>query len=108
MRTQETQDFWRQVLERVDRPSAKKLADGLDLSQPLGYAVGSKDGKGGSALVRFMVSVKRTHPTKVLLVRVRARPACCSLTRWAAGAARDVQPVPGGCAGSMHTRTGCR
>jgi hypothetical protein len=73
MRAQETQEFWRQVLERVDRPTAKKLADGLDLSQPLGYAVGSKDGKGGSALVRFMVSVKRTHPTKVLLVRVRAR-----------------------------------
>lgn len=77
---QEVQEYWKQVLERVDRPSALKLVPQLDLSHPLGFNAFGEKAKGSSMLVPFMIETKRAHPTKVLLVRVRAcglrRPAC--------------------------------
>ena len=73
-------EYWERILETVDRPSALKLIPQLDLSHPLGFNALGEKAKGSSMLVPFMIETKRAHPTKVLLVRVRAcmlrRPAC--------------------------------
>ena len=66
------QEYWEQVLKRVDRPSALKLIPQLDLGHPLGFTAAGEKAKGSSTLVPFMIETKRAHPTKVLLVRVRA------------------------------------
>lgn len=68
---QETQAHWETVLSGVDRPSAREMMAQLDLRHLLGLASGSTYGRGRKApLLPFFTSVKREHPTKVLLVRV--------------------------------------
>ena len=75
-------EYWEKVLEGVDRPSALKLLPQLDLGHPLGFTAQGEKAKGSSMLVPFMIKTKRAHPTKVLLVRVRAcvlwHPACAA------------------------------
>ncbi|CAL8466240.1 g5776 [Coccomyxa elongata] len=67
----ETQAHWESVLSGVDRPSAREMMAQLDLRHLLGLASGSTYGRGRKApLLPFFTSVKREHPTKVLLVRV--------------------------------------
>ena len=74
---QEAQDFWRQALEAVERPIARKLASQLDLPNPLGLPPAVAARRRGTRrqkapLYPFHLQVKNKHSTKVVLVRVRA------------------------------------
>ncbi|EIE20036.1 hypothetical protein COCSUDRAFT_58259 [Coccomyxa subellipsoidea C-169] len=67
----EAQAHWEGVLGGVDRPAAREMMAQLDLRHLLGLAGGTTYGRGRKApLLPFFTSVKREHPTKVLLVRV--------------------------------------
>jgi hypothetical protein len=75
----DVQRYWEEVLEGVDKPTAKKLLAFVDPSLPLGLnvapagaAVAPGDGRRGSRppLYPFFLKTKKLHPTKVLLVRV--------------------------------------
>ena len=73
---QEAQDFWRQALEAVERPIARKLASQLDLTNPLGLPPAVAARRRGTRrqkapLYPFHLQVKNKHPTKIVLVRVR-------------------------------------
>ena len=75
---QEAQDFWRQALEAVERPVARKLASQLDLTNPLGLPPAVAARRRGTRrqkapLYPFHLQVKNKHPTKIVLVRVRVR-----------------------------------
>lgn len=72
---QEAQAHWEGVLSGVERPAAREMMAQLDLRHLLGLGQGTTYGRGRKApLLPFFTSVKREHPTKVLLVRVR--PSC--------------------------------
>ena len=72
---QEAQEYWRKVLEGVDRPVAKMMMANLDLRHLMGILVSATRGRGRKApLLPFYEDIKEQHPTKVLLVRVRAMP----------------------------------
>ena len=75
---QEAQEFWRRVLEGVDRPVARAMMANLDLRHCMGIPGSSTRGRKGKApLLPFYEGVKQQHPTKVLLVRVGACPPSC-------------------------------
>lgn len=72
---QEAQEYWRKVLEGVDRPVAKVMMANLDLRHLMGIPASATRGRGRKApLLPFYEDIKAQHPTKVLLVRVRAMP----------------------------------
>ena len=72
MADQEAQAHWEGVLGGVDRPAAREMMAQLDLRHLLGLVGGTTYGRGRKApLLPLFTSVKREHPTKVLLVRVR-------------------------------------
>ena len=74
--------YWRDVLERVDKPSAKRLLIDLDLSHPLGVRRASPAKKSSSPpMYEFFLETKGKHPFAVLLVRVRQAP-CWPNLRW--------------------------
>lgn len=62
--------FWKQLLAGVQKTNAKKLLDQLDLGNPMGVKVlpGRKTGK--APLYPYYLTVKHTHPRKIVLVRV--------------------------------------
>ena len=95
---QEVREYWERMLERMDRPAALKLIPQLDLGHPLGFTALGEKAKGSSTLVPFMLETKRVHPTKVLLVRVRAcvlpSPACADRESSAHDQSKAA-PVPG-------------
>ena len=63
------------MLEGVDRPVAKVMMANLDLRHLMGIPASATRGRGRKApLLPFYEDVKAQHPTKVLLVRVRAMP----------------------------------
>ena len=63
------------MLEGVDRPVAKVMMANLDLRHLMGIPVSATRGRGRKApLLPFYEDIKAQHPTKVLLVRVRALP----------------------------------
>ena len=69
----DAQRYWEGVLGRLTKPTAKALADMLDLSQPLGLPKpppGTPRRKSPPMLAKFK-EFKAQHPTKALLVRVR-------------------------------------
>jgi hypothetical protein len=78
--SKEVQRYWEQVLEGVDKPTAKKLLQFVDPSLPLGLRVGAAgtaiapggDSRRGTRppLYSYSLATKQQHPTKVLLVRV--------------------------------------
>lgn len=68
---QEAQEYWRKVLEGVDRPVARSMMANLDLRHLLGIPTACTRGRGRKApLLPFYEKHKALHPTKVLLVRV--------------------------------------
>lgn len=77
--SQETYEYWQQCLEGIDKPAAKKLIRNLDMTNPLGikHSLGQRRGAKYSKapLYPFFLSVKKDHPTKVLLVRVSLLPS---------------------------------
>ena len=75
---QEGRKYWERELERVKSPPALRLIPQLDLNHPLGFKPYDK-AKGSTTLVPIMVETKLAHPTKVLLVRVRASALCKAL-----------------------------
>ena len=63
------------MLEGVDRPVAKVMMANLDLRHLMGIPVSATRGRGRKApLLPLYEDIKAQHPTKVLLVRVRATP----------------------------------
>ena len=63
------------MLEGVDRPVAKVMMANLDLRHLMGIPASATRGRGRKApLLPFYEDIKAQHPTKVLLVRVRAMP----------------------------------
>ena len=67
--------YWQHVLERIDKPSARRLLGDVDIRQPLGVRQQSGAKKGPQPpLFEFFKRIKRDHPFCVLLVRVRTRP----------------------------------
>lgn len=80
---QEARQYWESVLEGVDKPLAREMMAQLDLRYWLGIPQKTKIGQSKKApLMPFFLSVKKEHPTKVLLVRVRTPVFlrhCCAL-----------------------------
>ena len=62
---------WQTALERVDKPSARRLLSDIDIRQPLGVRqqVGARKGP-QPPLFEFFKRMKKQHPFCVLLVRV--------------------------------------
>lgn len=66
-------DYWDDVLQGVDKPSAKKLLEHVDTSVPLGlpHLLDSSKIKGSRPpAFSFFYETKLQHPDKVVLVRV--------------------------------------
>lgn len=76
--------YWRSVLDRVDKPNARRLLSDLDVSHPLGV---QRDKKSSSPpMYEFYLETKNLHPYAVLLVRVslaglRSALRCCGPAR---------------------------
>ena len=90
---QEVAAYWDEVLEGVDKPTARKLLPFIDTSQPLGLrapaalpggttgggTTGSTTSTGRKArapLYQYHVNTKKEHPTKVGTL-LRGRWYCC-------------------------------
>ena len=67
------QSYWQSVLERIDKPSARRLLSDIDIRQPLGVRQQAGSRKGPQPpLFDFFKRIKKLHPYCVLLVRVRS------------------------------------
>ncbi len=67
--------YWQNVVERIDKPSARRLLGDVDIRQPLGVRQQNGAKKGPQPpLFDFFKRIKRDHPFCVLLVRVRSSP----------------------------------
>ena len=79
---QETFAYWQQCLDAIDKPAAKNPIKNLDMTNPLGikHSLGQRRGAKYSKapLYPFFLSVKKDHPTKVLLVRVGFSSDACA------------------------------
>lgn len=65
------QTYWRSVLDRVDKPNARRLLSDLDISQPLGVRQVVPARKSSAPpMYEFFLETKARHPLAVLLVRV--------------------------------------
>ena len=78
------QTYWQTLLERVDKPSARKLLAEVDTSHPLGWRQPPKQGPAASKriaappMTEFFLKMKTEYPYYLALVRVRLvgpRPA---------------------------------
>lgn len=70
------QRYWEGVLDKVTKPTAKALVEVLDTSRLMGLpapAVDAPRRKAPTLLSKFK-EIKAQHPTKALLIRVRASP----------------------------------
>lgn len=70
---QEIQEYWDNVLEGVDKPSAKRLIQFVDTSVPLGLPTLLQSGNGGKSrppAFAFFYETKKEYPDKIVLVRV--------------------------------------
>ena len=65
----DVQEYWEQVLEGVDKPTAKRLLQYIDLSSPLGIDISRGSGS-KPPVYSYFLEVKKQHPTKIILVRV--------------------------------------
>jgi hypothetical protein len=68
---QDARQYWESLMDKIDRPAAKEMMAQLDLQNPLGLSSATRKTNSKPPLLQFFLSVKREHPTKVLLVRVR-------------------------------------
>lgn len=73
----EVKAYWDQVLESIDKPTAKKLLQHIDTSVPLGVKLFQDSSTGTSSrspskppVYSYFRETKLEHPTKVVLVRV--------------------------------------
>lgn len=64
----EVEEYWRAVLDQVDKPSACRLLQHVDPSIPLG--INSRTSPNKPPIYSYFYQTKLQHPTKVLLVRV--------------------------------------
>ena len=71
---EDVQSYWRSVLERVDKPNARRLLSDLDLTTPLGIRQASQTKRQSQPpMYDFFLQTKIEHPYAVLLVRVRCQ-----------------------------------
>ena len=68
---QDVQEYWQKIIEGVDKPTARKLADKLDLTHPLGLQLQPRGRR--PPLFQYTLDRKLEHPTHVLLIRVWPR-----------------------------------
>ena len=73
----QVEEYWRSILEGVDKPTAKRMVQYVDPSLALGVETEREDGVGGGKktttlppLYAYHLEVKKEHPDKVSLVRV--------------------------------------
>ena len=67
----EVQEYWEQVLEGIEKPTAKRLMRHVDPSKPLGLDISNGERAGSRPPVySYFLEMKKKHPTKVILVRV--------------------------------------
>jgi len=70
---QDIQEYWDNVLEGVDKPSAKRLIQFIDTSAPLGLPNLFQGGNGVKSrppAFSFFHETKKDYPDKIVLVRV--------------------------------------
>ena len=67
--------YWRQLVGAISKPTARALLDKLDLSYPLGAKPPSGKAK-RPQLYEYFLATKKSHPRKVLLVRVGLSHSC--------------------------------
>ena len=73
---EEVRQHWAELLQRVDRPSARQLIDRIDLSHPLGLKPGSS-GK----VQTYLLIVLQMGVSMKLTVRLQITTADCSVHR---------------------------
>lgn len=64
----DVEEYWRAVLDQVDKPSACRLLQYVNPSIPLG--INSRSSPNKPPIYTYFYQTKLQHPTKVLLVRV--------------------------------------
>lgn len=74
---QEAEEYWRSVVEGIEKPSARRLIRLLDLERPLGLPASQveasnarRTGPGKVPLLRYFLATKAKFPQHLLLVRV--------------------------------------